>query len=444
MRLNFCTLTTTTFAIALLLGTLGCSSDDNKGETVTPPGKIEKDFQVAYASGSGSQSAVYLQGLNDISKGVVSFEGKGYQLPSSRTARIFMSEDGKYVYNLNYTVGDLAKYEYKGGQTYVKVGEIDSSKPLGTSTGRFTKINDELGSVHYISSKPIFTEGEKGTYIRNKMTASVGLFDLRTMTIKPGYKAELDIRLDEKLEKEGYHIWRIDAPVLFNGRLYYGAGFRKYNAKTGKNDLSDYTAVLVLDQNDLSKASVLLTDKVKGNTNGYRTPSIYKNEKGEILVMANNNEGNNKGQTKVIKIVNGSFDTSSIFDLGKSLGGKEVSSNGWFYVGKGIGYMPYERLNEEGILIGVDKEGNPTYSSSWGLARIDLNTNSAVDLTVPSGLWLTQFQTAAVRDGVFYIALAPVSGKGNIYMFDISSTSKEGKVGAAITSGADQYYIGVY
>lgn len=442
MRLNFRTLTTSAFMAALLLGTISCSSDDKEG-TVTPPVVGTKDFQVAYASGSGSQSAVYLQGLNDISKGEISFSGKGYQLPSSRTARIFMSEDGKYVYNLNYTVGDLAKYEYKGGQNYVKVGEIDSSKPLGTKTGRFTKINDDLGSVHYITSKPLFTEGDKGTYIRNEMTASIGLFDLKTMTIKPGYQSKIDIRLDAKLEKEGYHIWRIDSPVISNGKVYYGAGFRKYNAATGKNESSDYTAVLVFNQNDLTKPKVLFTDKVKGDTNGYRTPTLYKNERGDILVMANTKTGN-KGETNVIRIVNDKFDTGSVFNLGQALGGKQVSSNGWFYVANGIGYMPYERLDEQGIQIGVDADGKPTYSSSWGLARIDLNTNSAVDLNVPTGLWLTQYQTSAVKNGVFYIALAPISGKGNIYMFDVKSTSKDGKKGAAITSGADQYYIGVY
>ncbi|MDM1378481.1 hypothetical protein [Myroides marinus] len=442
MKLNFRALTGAAFITALLFSTVGCSSDDKDGP-VTPPIKVDRDFQVAYASGSGSQSAVYLQGLNDISKGEISFSGKGYQLPSSRTARIFMSSDGKYVYNLNYTVGDLAKYEYKGGQNYVKIGEIDSSKPLGTKTGRFTKISDELGSVHYITSKPLFTQGDKGDYIRNEMTASIGLFDLNTMSIKPGYQSKIDIRLDEKLEKEGYHIWRIDAPVVSNGKLYYGAGFRKYNAKTGKNESSNYTAVLVFNQNDLTKPKVLFTDKVQGDTNGYRTPTLYKNERGEVLVMVNNKEGN-KGQTKVIKIVNDKFDTGSIFDLGLALGGKDVSSNGWFYAANGIGYMPYERLNEQGIQIGVDKDGQPTYSSPWGLARIDLNTNTAVDLNVPKGLWLTQYQTSAVKNGVFYIALAPISGKGNIYMFDIKSTAKDGKVGAAITSGADQYYIGVY
>ena len=70
---------------------------------------------------------------------------------------------------------------------------------------------------------------------------------------------------------------------------------------------------------------------------------------------------------------------------------------------------------------------------------------SAVDLNVPDNLWLQQYQSAVVKDGKFYIALSPVGRNGNIYMFDVNSTSKEGQLGATLTdTGADQYYIGIY
>ena len=61
-----------------------CSDADDNPE---PPVVVEKDFQVAFASGSGSISGTYLQGLNDLSTGEISFSGKGYSMTSSRTAR---------------------------------------------------------------------------------------------------------------------------------------------------------------------------------------------------------------------------------------------------------------------------------------------------------------------------------------------------------------------
>lgn len=441
MKSNFLNFKGLLLAASSILLTVGCSSDDNSSsiDPVNPPQEQAKDFQLAFANGSGSQSGTLLQGVRGITEGIITFAGKGYEMPSSRTARIFTSSDGKYVYSLNYTVGDVQKFEYLGGQTYKKVGEIDSSVPLGTKTGRFTKINEKIGSVHYIKATPIYAGKDNTDYQGHSLTASIGILDLESMSFKSGLNKAIDVKLNDDLVKKGYYISRIDTPVLSNGKFYYGAAVSIFNPSTGKGIPTDKTFTLVVDENDLSKTSVITTDHVVGSTNGYRTPAIHKNEKGEVLQLVNGND-----KTYIAKIVNGKYDTSFKFDLGEALGGKKTSSNGWFYVGDGIGYMPYEKRDQDKIQIGVNPQGEPTYSSAWGVARIDLNSNTAVDLEVPAGLWLTQYQTSAVRDGVFYIALAPVSGKGNIYMFDVKSTSATGKKGAEITSGADQYYIGVY
>ncbi|NLX72343.1 MAG: hypothetical protein GXY94_03455 [Bacteroidales bacterium] len=76
---------------------------------------------------------------------------------------------------------------------------------------------------------------------------------------------------------------------------------------------------------------------------------------------------------------------------------------------------------------------------------MDFNKGTVLDLNVPDNLWLTQYQSSVVRDGIFYIALSPVGSNGNIYMFDVDSESPNGTPGAGITgTGADQYYIGIY
>ncbi|MBB1150324.1 DUF4374 domain-containing protein [Myroides sp. NP-2] len=440
MKISF--LKTSVLFAGLTLCAVGCSSDDQSTSKPIKPGEGETEthFQLAYASGSGSQSATYLQGVTSLSEGEVSFKNAGYQMPSSRTSRIFVSEDGKYVYNLNYTVGDLRKYEHQGGQVYKELGNIDSSPVIGTSRGRFTKINEKLGSIHHAEAKAQYANADgSGDYLGHKITASIALIDLENWSFLPGSQKEIDVKLDAELVKKGYFINRIDAPVLVQDKLYYGTRIALFDETTGKTKPVDLTFTLVVDKNNLSNAKIISTNHVIGSTNGYRTPAAYVNERQEVLQMVNGSD-----KTYIARIVQGQYDHRTVFDLGQALGGKKVSSNGWFYVGNGIGYVPYEKMDEAEIEMGVDKDGKPTTTHEWGLARVDLNNNTAIDLEVPQNLWLTQYQTAAVRDGKFYIALAPVSGQGNIYIYTISSTSPKGEKGAVITSGVDQYYIGVY
>lgn len=441
MNLKFKSLVKSMFIAGALVGAVACSSDDKSPEVIDPKPNSGKQFQLAFASGSGSESYTYLQGVDNLSSGVISFDKKGYQMPSSRTSRIYVSDDGKYVYNLNYTVGDLRKYEHKGGQSYVQVGHIDSSVVIGVKTGRFTKLDEKQGSVHYIKAEPVYSDQEgKSGYLGHKMTAGIALIDMDAWAFKPGFQSSISVKLDEEHTKKGYYISRIDSPVLSNGKLYYGAAVSIFDPSTGKGKSVDKAFTLVVDANDLTQTAVITTTNVEGSTNGYRTPTLYKDEQGDILQMVNGKE-----KTFITKIVNGKYEGVSKFDLGAALGNKKVSSNGWFYVGKGIGYVPYQKLDEDQFEMGVNPEGVPTKTSVWGVARVDLNNNTAVDLDVPKGkLWLTQYQTSIVRDGKFYIALAEVSGKGNIYIFDVNSTSTKGTLGAEITSGVDQYYIGVY
>ncbi|MGL4584323.1 MAG: hypothetical protein ACRCVU_15245, partial [Flavobacterium sp.] len=184
--------------------------------------------------------------------------------------------------------------------------------------------------------------------------------------------------------------------------------------------------------------AVIETEHVSGSNNGYRTPTQHIDEKGNILQMVSNGKDLN-----IVKLVNGKYDTSFKYDVSQLLG-RSAQSNGWFYAGNGIGYIPYEKVGDEQVQSGVDPQGNPTYSAPWGLARIDLNNNTIVNLEVPGKLWLRDYQNSVIRDGKFYIALAPVGGKGNVYVFDVNSTNAKGTLGASITAGADQYYIGIF
>lgn len=422
--------------VATLSLLASCSNDDNNS---TPTPEVINDFHIAFANGSESNSATLLQGVSDLSQGTISSQ-IGHEMESSRTARIFVSSDGSTVYSLNYTEGTIEKLTYQGKDKYTRTGRIDASVPLGVKTVRFTKLSDKEGSIHYIKATAQYSgEGENAIYQKHQMVASIGILDLETMSMKDGYNKELEINFDETLAAQGYYISRIDCPVISGGKLYYGAAVSKFNASTGKGEETDRTFTLVLDYPSLKNPTTISTTKVKGATNGYRTPTQHKNEAGDILQMVSGND-----EVHIVKIRNGQYDSTFDYDLSKLLG-KGTKSNGWFYVGNGIGYIPYEDLSKGKVQIGVDPSGNPSYSAMWKLAKMDLNKGTVVDLNVPDDLWLTQYQTSVVRDGKFYIALSPIGKNGNIYVFDTSSDSPNGTLGASITgTGADQYYIGIY
>ncbi len=419
------------FALPLLYS---CSDDDDgiSGE------EVKNDFHLAFASGSEANSATIVQGVSDLSSGIISSQ-KGHELESARTARIFASADGSTIYSLNYTEGTIEKLSYLGGDLYTRVGRIDASVPLGVKSLRFTKLNEELASLHYVRATPLYDSETGEVYQKHSVIASIGILDLETMTLLEGYNKEIEVELGEELSALGYYISRIDAPVVSGSKLYYGAAVSKWNASSGKAEATDRTFTLVVDYPSLTNATAISTTAVKGATNGYRTPTQHVNEAGEILQLVSGNE-----EVHIVKIKDGQYLSSFDYDLSNLLG-KAVASNGWFYAGNGIGYIPYEDLSKDKIQIGVNPDGEPSYSAMWKLARMDFNKGTVVDLNVPDNLWLTQYQSSVVRDGIFYIALSPVGSNGNIYMFDVDSESPDGTLGAGITgTGADQYYIGIY
>lgn len=424
---------------AAILAFSSCKKEDSGNEL--PEAAGGKEFQLAFASGSGLISGTYLQGVDDVSTGKISFDGKGSQISTGRTSRIFPSADGKYVYSLTYQQGTIDKWEFGGGSKYTKVQTIDSKVILKQQGIRFYKLNENEGSLHYISANPAF-EADGKTYKYHEMKLTIGILDFNTMSIKDGHLEGVVFTLPTPLAGQGYNITRIDSPVLSNGKLYYGVALSKYNPATGKNLAVDKAMTLVVDYPKLGNPTVIETTLAVGSTNGYRTPTQHVMENGDVLQMVNGG-----GKTSIVKLINGQYDSSFIFKLDEALSrAGKTSSNGFFYVGNGIVYMPYEKrhLESEKWQVGTNPRGEPTYSYPWGIARIDLNSNSVVDLEVPSKLWLTQWQNSAVKKGKFYIALAPVGQAGHIYSFDINSTSPIGVKGSETVSGADQYFIGIY
>jgi len=405
-----------------------CSKSDNAGGE-EPGGQqgVKGDFQLAYFSKGSDAEATYVQGLKDLNTGDISFKNFGFRLPATVTTRFYSSTDGSLVYALDYPVGTLAKYMYLGGQNYARVGgELNASIPLGVNALRLTKIDDSYAMVHAVGATAGPSQISESVVTMKPDTAQIGVINLQNMRIDVADRAVI-MDLGDDIRKLGYRIFRIDAPVVANGKAFYGCGLQRYNLETGKNDNTlprEYAAVLQVDYPSLKNPKVVVTQHIKGNTNGYRTPNLHKDEDGNILVLASSSGKN----ISIGKIVNGNFDTSFKLDITAQLP-TAVSSNGWFYVGNGIAYVPY----------------SDSGSKDWRVARVNVKDGSVVKLDVPAGLDLSDYQYSVARNGKFYMALSPKEGKGNVYIFDVNNAAPTAFTkGANITSAAGQYYIGIF
>lgn len=425
MKFNFLSSAKLTLmGAALLSGTfVGCSSDDDGGGVPTPPEGNQSFYNVVFGVSSEGNSGTYAQALENISEGDISFDGQGFEVPSVRTARIYGSPSGDFLYNLSYGGGMIYKYKVKGGDNYEKLSETNVQIAMGTAYPRWTVIGKNDALMHAVNTDNI--QDDDGVYDYTKSEATLQRIGLDDMTLEDNNTLEIPSFEDN------YHIWRIDNPTVKNGKAYYGVAMRQFNPETGENENPEtYQATtMVVDYPSLTNLEFIQSENAQGSTYGYRTPVYHADEAGDIYHLTSN-------PSKLLKISNGDYDNAYTLDLAEELGMSEVGANGWFYAGNGIGYVPFYDATQ-----GKDKE-----QAAWGVARIDIYNGTAVRLNLPDNLWMWYYQSGIVgRDGKFYMAITPLGQQGNIYKFDPNSESPDAfEVGAALDNGADSFYLGVY
>ena len=114
--------------------------------------------------------------------------------------------------------------------------------------------------------------------------------------------------------------------------------------------------------------------------------------------------------------------------------GVPTYSKGWFYVGNGVGYVPYLRKN-----LGTADSNN------WALARVDLYNHTALQLNLPGNLNFNNCRQAVAKDGKLYLPIALPGQPGNIYVFDATNPSPVGFIaGANLEAVSGGTYIGIY
>lgn len=433
--MNFKYLFRFAFITAISFTTFSCSEDDNTSSESLRPSDY-RPYHLVIGSSPTGESETYIQGttveeLNDPNK-TFTFNGYGREIPSTRTARLYTSNDGETVYNLNYGGGDIAKYDYINGQNYTLELTTDIQAVMGTAYPRWTKLDDNYAMLHNVITENIYEDptDETSPYVRTKATVTLARVDLNTMTVLESTSFEFPYSEDNSAD--GIHTFRIDAPVVSNGKIYYGVAKRFYDALTGENGTMVYDNIetLVVDYPSLENETTITSTLAKGSTNGYRTPVAHKDENGDTYQLVTN------GDATIMKISNGIYDTSyNIFDIKSLLGYNAEANTGWFYVGNGIGYVP---------VLNTDLGDNA--SSNWDIIRVDVYNKTAVKMNIPIDLWLRQYQWASVIDGKLYMALASLGGVGNVYIFDPSSTSADGyTIGATLQTGTtDASYIGLF
>ncbi len=406
-------------------------SCEKKG-TPEPTPSGDRVFNIVWCASDEGTTPSYVQGVTDISQGTID-GSQGFETPSVRSAYTFTSDDGKYLYNYSYGGGTFNKYAVNGGVNYTSVGaQLSLTDAIGSAHGRCSKINDKYASAHNIVTTPIFDEDGE-TYLYTKSELKFVIIDLEEMVIDQFKTVELPRNAYDIAENT--YVWRVHMPYILNDKVYFGIARSRASASDpSSSDKSKAKAgVLILDYPSFENPKIVETTlPTEGDTYGFRSRPIY----------AYGGTGANKDDlyqlsmtsSHILKIKDEKYDDSYVFDLQSALGSSyRIDAAGWHYVGNGIGYVPFEEDSKV-----VDGE-------NWGLARVDLNTRTAIRLNIPSNMDFWEYQSSHLANDILYMTICPVDGNGHIYMFDINSTSADGFTkGAELKGAAASYFAGIF
>ena len=361
----------------------------------------------------------------------------GFPVKSSRTARLQSSNDGKFLYNIQYTGADggvFNKYQVNGNDSYTMVGsEIRTADYVGTSP-RWAKAAEDTGiAVNIGNVKNLFNgEGTNATYLGTRGTAAVISLDLNDPRIKASVEYELPLSAAE--EAQGYHIWRLDAPVVnkAGNKAYIGTWLRKYDPQTLSAE-STYerlgTKTVVVDYPSLQNPRIITSTVAKGDNSGFRSPMSHVATDGNVY-QATHREFS--GGSYIVKIgQNNEYDNSYVFSLDQKLGVTNSYIESWKYAGNGIGYAIYS------LSVNGSRQGGY-------VARLDLTNKTATKINIPNeaNLDFSQYQGITVVGDEVFMAIAETGKDGNIYVFN-SRTNQVTK-GAKLINKPGYRYIGVY
>lgn len=379
-----------------------------------------------------------------------------FELKSQRTARVQGSDDGKFLYNIQYTGADggvFNKYKVSGEGKYEEVGyELNTAIILGTAP-RWTKAADGIGVGVSFGDAIAVYKGSAPNYEfqHPKGKITIANIDLEATAITNTGAVNIDLG---EWEKEGYAVWRADVPILNQAKdkVFIGLGIRQYdtrptakatvttNQTTGVTtvswpqraaaDRTLGTTTLVLDYPSLKNPKYIFSEKAKTDNLSYRTMTQYIGTDGHVYQAATS-MGSGIQILRINKATN-EYDNAYDFNLNTALGISDGGIRAFRYVKDGIGVVLYTRSSTPGGFIAV----------------VDLNNKSATKITTDvetdPGLSTTlgQYQNIGVVDDNVYVPLTPSGSDGNIYV--INYKTKSATKGAKLKNMTGSFYLGAY
>ncbi|TDE05850.1 hypothetical protein [Flavobacterium sandaracinum] len=451
-----------TFITALTLGS--CSNDDNNDTATNPPTSeairwitLTGSFPDATGTaGNGGTRAFAITPENaanpnyevDLFKlnGAVYVEG--FALKSSRTARVQASEDGKFLYNIQYTGtegGVFNKYSVTEAGKYEEVGfELNTATILGTSP-RWVKAAEGIGvGVAFGDALDPYTGSAPNyTYRHPKGQIKIANIDLNNTAITN--TGVINVALGSELESQGYHVWRADVPVLNQAKtkLYIGLGVRRHNvngtvttnattgAITGWQTTTERnigTLTYVVDYPSLRNPKIISSEKSKIDNLGYRTLTQYVGTDGN-LYQATATSG-----PDILRIskTTDEYDQTYHFDLNTALGITGASIKSWRYVKDGVGVVLYTTTSAAGGYLALINLNDKTATK----LTTEIETDAALSTT------LGQFQNIGVVGDNVYVPLTPAGKDGTIYI--VNYKTKAITKGARLKAASGSFYLGSY
>ncbi|MDA3616008.1 hypothetical protein [Polluticaenibacter yanchengensis] len=424
-------------ATALLLSS--CKKD--KDENTNPPGLTERWVTVSGAkmetnpgdgNGGTMVQSLSIEDAKDPNKSFDVFES-GFNVKSQRTARLQASEDGKQLFNIQYSGADggtFNAYNVLGGKNYPSTGAEVDIEPYAGQTPRWYKLydGDKTGVAVNVSVK---NDSVGGKLVSSRGIGTILSLNLQNAAISGVENHEL--ALDAADELKGHFIFRLDAPILnkAGNKLMVGTWMRKYAPGTTTVDgTSDRigTKTVVVDYPSLKNPKIITSTQATGDNSGYRSQISYLGSDGYIY-QATHRERAGAGGSKIIRIgQNNEYDNSYVLSLDNALSITDSYIESWRYAGNGIGYVLYRH--------GGNKQGY--------IARVDLRAKTATKIDLPGteGLDFEQYQGIMINGDEVFVAVTPTGLDGNLYIFN-SRTNTVTK-GAKLINKAGNRYIGVY
>ena len=354
---------------------------------------------------------VQIAPANTLSEGQISIVANGTQMEGVRSA--YIAEANGRIYNLNYGTGVIRELEPNGSGSYAVSAEVDASVKLGQYP-RFEVVGDynQTLLVFYVASVKNADETEVTT------TLQIVDYDLPGLNLRKSVEIEIGT-----YKTDDIYVNRVDAPVVLDGKVYFGTQQGQVGATRGAPIPLDMLQTIVLDYPSLENLSMTTSQASSGQNYGYRGRSMY-NYNNAIYQI---NWPANGSDVVITRLSNAMYDDSYTLNITNKLGGGTYNALNWFHIGNGKGYAAIEDMS-------IENDNN------WFIVYIDIDAQTVEKVNEIPMSDMFYYQNAVVTgDNTFNIAICPVGEDAYIWQINGTTATK-----GAQLDGGNVFVQGIY